>query len=55
MGVLLYIFSIVIFYLVVKMAVRDGINSSKIGQSIEEKDEIKQSLKASFLDNDLDN
>lgn len=55
MGVLLYIFSIAIFYVVVRVAVRDGINSSKIGQSIEEKDEVKQSPRASFLDDDLDN
>ncbi|WP_226036883.1 hypothetical protein [Aquibacillus saliphilus] len=52
MGIIVYIISLFILYLVIETAVRRGINSSKIGQLIEDKYEKEEKL--SFFDNDLD-
>ncbi|MRH43489.1 hypothetical protein GH741_12450 [Aquibacillus halophilus] len=59
MGVIFYIISLIILYFVIETAVRNGINRSKIGQFIEEQQEVqehKQSREAkqTFLNNDLD-
>ncbi|MFG6120153.1 hypothetical protein [Thalassobacillus sp. B23F22_16] len=55
MGILLYIVSIFIFYLVIKAAVRDGINSSRIGERLEKEEETRRASKKGFLQDDLDN
>ncbi|MFI8577662.1 hypothetical protein ACIGEL_18280 [Rossellomorea aquimaris] len=36
------LFSLLIFYLIIERAVRDGINNSSIGQFLEEKHGIKE-------------
>ncbi|MDV7767691.1 hypothetical protein ABGT24_00070 [Peribacillus frigoritolerans] len=58
MGIILSIFygfvGLFILYIVIETAVRKGINSSIIGQFLENKYGIKEDKK-SFLDDDLDN
>lgn len=53
-SVVLFIVVVVIFMNVIEIAVRNGINSSIIGQSLAKKNGIKEDNK-SFLDSDLDN
>ena len=53
-SIVLYIVGIVILYIVIETAVRRGINSSIIGQFLENKYGIKED-KESFFDDDLDN
>lgn len=52
--IVLYVIGIFILYVVIETAVRRGINSSIVGQYLEEKDGMKVDKK-SFLDHDLDN
>ncbi|MBN8209012.1 hypothetical protein JI666_09670 [Bacillus sp. NTK071] len=52
--ILLYVIGIFILYVVIETAVRRGINSSIVGQYLEEKYGMKVDKK-SFLDHDLDN
>lgn len=52
--IVLYIVSLFILYIVIETAVRRGINSSIIGQSLEKKSVITEEKKKSFFDNDLD-
>lgn len=52
--IIVYVVAIFILYVVIRMAVRDGINSSIIGQVFEKKYEVGEN-KRSFLDRDLDN
>jgi len=52
--IILWIFGLVVLYMVISIAVRDGINKSIVGQLIEKK--YGPSVeKKSFLDRDLDN
>ena len=53
-SIVLYIVSLFILYIVIETAVRRGINSSIIGQSLEKKSAITEEKKKSFFDNDLD-
>lgn len=53
-SIVLYIVSLFILYIVIETAVRRGINSSIIGQSLEKKSVITEEKKKSFFDNDLD-
>ncbi|SDJ98412.1 hypothetical protein [Sediminibacillus albus] len=55
-NVILFIVSIVVFYIVIETAVKNGINKSRIGEyyqagSLEEPEDTKES----FFDDDLDN
>ncbi|WP_050615579.1 hypothetical protein [Bacillus testis] len=52
-SIMFWIIGLVIFYLVISYAVKDGINKSVVGQLIEKKYEIEND-KRSFLDSDLD-
>ncbi|KMM39306.1 hypothetical protein [Guptibacillus hwajinpoensis] len=52
--IVLYIVGIFILYVVIETAVRRGINSSIVGQSLEKQDGMDVNKK-SFLDHDLDN
>jgi hypothetical protein len=54
LGVVFFIIGIIIFMHVIEIAVRNGINSSIIGQSLEKKNGIIEDKKPS-LDSDLDN
>ena len=59
MGILIYIISMVILYVVIQTAVRKGIDSSKTAQLLKDKYDIKEpkdpvSPQKSFLDDDLD-
>jgi len=47
-GVVLLIFGIVVFINLIEIGVRNGINSSIIGKSLEEKNGIKVDEKSSF-------
>lgn len=53
-SVVLFIVVVVIFMNVIEIAVRNGINSSIIGQSLAKENGIKEDNK-SFLESDLDN
>lgn len=53
-SIILYVVSLFILYLVIESAVKNGINSSKIGQFLETKYGIKETKKPSILDDDLD-
>lgn len=53
-SIVLYVVSLFILYIVIETAVRRGINSSIIGQSLEKKLKITEEKKKSFFDNDLD-
>lgn len=53
-NIILWIIGLFMLYLVIRVAVKDGINKSMIGQLIDKKYEIKEDKK-SFLDSDLDN
>ena len=53
-SIVLYIVSLFILYIVIETAVRRGINSSIIGQSLEKKSVIAEEKIKSFFDNDLD-
>ena len=53
-SIVLYIVSLFILYIVIETAVRRGINSSIIGQSLEKKSLITEEKKKSFFDDDLD-
>lgn len=48
------IISLFIFYVVIEAAVRNGINSSKLGKLIDKEHGQEIPKKKSFLDNDLD-
>lgn len=50
----LFIVGLVIFYNIIEIAVRNGINSSIIGKFLESKNEIIEDEK-SFLGDELDN
>lgn len=52
--IILSVIVLFILYLVIYTAVKDGINKSVVGLSIEKKNESKGNKK-SFLDDDLDN
>lgn len=52
-GVVLLIFGIVVFINLIEIGVRNGINSSMIGKSLEEKNGIKVDEKSS-LNQDLE-
>ncbi|WP_153723167.1 hypothetical protein [Sporosarcina cascadiensis] len=52
--IILWIIGLFILYLVIYKAVKEGINKSVVGQSIERTPESVVNKK-SFLDNDLDN
>ncbi|MFI8496691.1 hypothetical protein ACIGC1_28325 [Peribacillus butanolivorans] len=54
-AIVFYIVGLFILYIVIETAVRKGINSSIIGQFLENKYGIKEDDKKSFLDDDLDN
>jgi hypothetical protein len=54
LSIVIFIVGLFILYIVIETAVRRGINSSIIGQSLEKKYGFKEEKK-SFLDNDLDN
>ncbi|WP_175428387.1 hypothetical protein [Bacillus solimangrovi] len=49
MPILIYVISMVILYIVIETAVRNGINSSVLGKRFDNED------KKSWLDDDLDN
>ena len=53
-GVVLLIFGIVVFINLIEIGVRNGINSSIIGKSFEEKNGIEENEK-SLENHDLDN
>lgn len=61
MGVIFYIFSVAIslfiLYMIIETAVRNGINSSRLGKILEEKYGREQpgEFEKSWLDRDLDN
>ncbi|PID04824.1 MULTISPECIES: hypothetical protein [unclassified Sporosarcina] len=52
--IILWIVGLFILYLVIFKAVKDGINRSVVGQSLE-KDSDQGGSKKSWLDDDLDN
>ena len=52
-SIILLMIGLIILYLVILYAVKDGINKSVVGQLIEKKYEIEND-KRSFLDSDLD-
>ena len=53
-SIVISIVGLVALYAIIEAAVKSGINSSIIGQFLEEKNGIKEDEK-SFLDDDLDN
>jgi hypothetical protein len=53
-SIILLIIGLLILYIVISTAVKDGINKSVVGQLIEKKFGIKDDRK-SFLDSDVDN
>lgn len=54
MSIVFFIISLLILFVVIETAVRNGINSSIIGKYLENKGEINEDKK-SFLSDDLDN
>lgn len=52
--IVLCVIGVFILYVVIETAVRRGINSSIVGQSLEKQDGMNVNKK-SFLDHDLDN
>lgn len=52
--IVLWIVGLLILYVVIETAVKNGINKSLLGQFLENKHGIKDDKK-SFLDDDLDN
>jgi Na+-transporting methylmalonyl-CoA/oxaloacetate decarboxylase gamma subunit len=54
MSIVFFIISLLILFVVIETAVRNGINSSIIGKYLESKSEVKEDKK-SFLSDDLDN
>lgn len=52
-SIILYIVSLIIFYIIIETAVRKGIDSSVIGRYLEKKHGMKEDQK-SFFSNDLD-
>ena len=53
-SIVIYLFSLFILYIVIESAVRKGINSSIIGQTMKKRIGITEEKKKSFFDNDLD-
>jgi ABC-type lipoprotein release transport system permease subunit len=53
-AILLWLFGLLVFYLVIVTAVKDGINKSMVGQYLEKNDKINQQKRKSWLDHDLD-
>ncbi len=53
-SIVIYLFSLFILYIVIESAVRKGINSSIIGQTMKKRIGIIEEKKKSFFDNDLD-
>ena len=54
MSIVFFIISLLILFVVIETAVRNGINSSIIGKYLESKSEVNEDKK-SFLSDDLDN
>ncbi|WP_194841306.1 hypothetical protein [Salinibacillus xinjiangensis] len=57
MGIVLYLISLFILYILISSAVKTGINNSKLVELLEEKrgkEEATEPKKESFLDHDLD-
>ncbi|OIK14439.1 hypothetical protein [Bacillus sp. MUM 13] len=52
--IILYLIGLFILYLVIKTAVKEGINQSIVGKHLEKKYEHTEAKK-SFFDSDLDN
>jgi hypothetical protein len=52
--IIFYIIGLIILYIVIETAVRNGINGSVVGRFINNQNGIKEE-KESFLDSDLDN
>ncbi|MFD0051074.1 hypothetical protein ACFVHQ_17325 [Actinomycetes bacterium NPDC127524] len=52
--IILYLIGLIILYLVIKTAVKEGINQSIVGKHLEKKYEHPETKK-SFFDSDLDN
>ncbi|MFS0783120.1 hypothetical protein [Bacillus sp. 1P06AnD] len=53
-SIILWVIGLLVVYIVISTAVKDGINKSVVGQFIEKQSEVTND-KTSFLDHDLDN
>lgn len=53
-SIVMYVFSLFVLYIIIKTAVREGINSSIIGRVTKGKIGMTEEKKKSYFNNDLD-